>query len=84
MCFEEMKWMVPSEPLPKESHEVERENKGAARIERTEGRKGVRRNKSSRNERVSGRGRNGERVGARRGGVEKRAHREEPEEQGKE
>ena len=84
VCFEEMKWMVPSEPLPKESHEVVRENEGAARIESTEGRKGVERNKSSRDERVSGGGGNGERVGVRRGGVEKRAHREEPEEQGRE
>ena len=74
MCFEEMKWMVPSEPLPKESHEVVGENEGAARIECTEGRKGVERNKSSSDERVSGGSGNGERVGERRGGAEKRAH----------
>ena len=74
MCFEEMKWMVQSEPLPKVSHEVAGENKGAARVECTEGRQGAERNKSSSDERVSGGSGNGERVGERRGGAEKRAH----------
>ena len=74
MCFEEKKWMVQSEPLSKESHEVVGENKGAARIECTEGRQGAERNKSGSDERVCGGSGNGERVGGRRGGAEKRAH----------
>ena len=74
MCFKEMKWMVQSEPLPKVSHEVAGENKGAARVECTEGRQGAECNKSSSDERVSGGSGDGERVGERRGGAEKRAH----------
>ena len=74
VCFKEMKWMVQSEPLPKVSHKIAGENKGAARVEGTEGRQGAERNKGSRDGRVCGGSGKGERVGGSRGRTEKRAH----------
>ena len=74
MCFKEMKWMVQSEPLPKVSHKIEGDNKGAARVEDTKGRQGTERNKGRRDERVSGGSGKGERIGGSRSRTEKRAH----------
>ena len=75
VCFKETKWMVQSEPLTKVSHKIERDNKGAARVEDTESRQRTKRNKGRRDDSVSGgSGEGGKRVGGSRSRADKRAH----------